>query len=48
MKGHLIANRKTEAALGLAAFGLGALLLWDAYDRRGISTPRLMRPFSFW
>jgi len=48
VKGHLIANRRTEACLGLAAFAAGAVLLWDAYDRRGLSTPRWARPFTFW
>lgn len=47
-KGHIMANRQAEVWLGLAAFAGGALLLWDAYDRRGIDVPRWARPFTFW
>jgi|HubBroStandDraft_3_1064219.scaffolds.fasta_scaffold1514155_2 hypothetical protein len=45
---HLIRSRRTEVLAGLAFFGLGALLLRDAYDQRGVQTPVFLRPFTFW
>jgi hypothetical protein len=45
---HYMRNRRAEAMLGFALFGLGALLLRDSYDRRGVDQPAFMRPFSFW
>jgi hypothetical protein len=45
---HLIRNRKVEVAAGLGAFLVGALLLHDAYDKRGVPQPVIMRPFTFW
>lgn len=48
MKRPLIADRGLALALGMVAFGVGAVLLYDAYEGRGRSTPRLLRPFTFW
>jgi hypothetical protein len=48
VKGHLIADRRTEILLGFGLFIGGAVLLRDAYDRRGIEQPVWMRPFSWW
>ncbi len=45
---HLISHRGAELAAGFAAFAIGALLLHDAYDGRGIDQPRILRPFFFW
>ena len=45
---HLIANRQAELLAGFAAFALGALLIRDAYDGRGIDQPAWLRPLSFW
>ncbi len=47
-RGHYIGNQRAEVLAGLGFFLLGAVLLRDAYDRRGIDQPRLLRPFSFW
>jgi hypothetical protein len=38
----LLANRDTALYLGLAAWGIGTLLLWDAWENRGRP-----RPFAF-
>lgn len=48
MPKHLMRNRRAEVVAGFALFGLGALLLRDAYDRRNVDQPWFMRPFSFW
>lgn len=48
MARHYIANQRTEIAVGVVVFALGALLLHDAYDGRGKTQPRFLRPFSFW
>lgn len=45
---HLIPDRRLELAAGAAAFLLGAVLIRDAYDGRGIDQPFWLRPFSFW
>jgi hypothetical protein len=37
-----------EAIAGLVLFGLGAVLLHDAYDARGRKLPWPLRPLSFW
>lgn len=47
MKGHLLANARTEALLGWLALALGGVLLHDAYDRRGRDVPWWGRPFQF-
>lgn len=39
----LVANRETALALGLALWLAGAVLLWDAYERRGQRRPLAIR-----
>lgn len=34
-RGHLIKDRKIEIVIGLIAFFVGCLLLFDAFDARG-------------
>lgn len=34
--------------LGLVAFGVGWLCLWDAYEGRGDRSPAILRPFTWW
>jgi len=48
MRKPFIRNHKTAVLLGLALFAVGALVLWDAYEGRGKSTPRILRPVTFW
>lgn len=36
---HLIEDRKCEILLGLGLFLVGALLIYDAFDRRGKKVP---------
>jgi hypothetical protein len=33
---HFMKNRKAELTLGFVLFVIGTLLLWDAYDNRGL------------
>jgi hypothetical protein len=40
-----IANQGTAIFFGLMLFIGGAILLWDAYERRGARTPLILRPF---
>lgn len=35
----IIRNRDTALWLGLAAWGIGTVLLWDAWEHRGIKRP---------
>jgi hypothetical protein len=46
--GHLIASRRLEIAAGVGAFVLGAILLHDAFEKRGQPQPLLLRPFTWW
>lgn len=41
-------DRRVSLAAGLLAAGAAWALLFDAYDRRGIDQPRLLRVFSWW
>lgn len=43
MSSHVIGDRKTELALGIAAFILGAWLIHDAYEGRGKTRPFALR-----
>ncbi len=45
---HYIADRNTEVLAGLVAFGVGALLLKDAYDSRDRPQPRWLKVISWW
>lgn len=47
-RGHLIGDHRLEVAAGLAAMGLGALLLKDAYEGRAKRQPVWLRPFAWW
>lgn len=38
----------TAVVVGLVLFGAGSWCLYDAWERRGGRTPRLMRPFAWW
>jgi hypothetical protein len=35
----IVPDRRTAIVLGLGAYLLGSLLLWDAYENRGRSRP---------
>jgi hypothetical protein len=48
MRRPLIRDQSTAIAAGLALFAAGAYLLWDAWEGRGATTPRLLRPITFW
>lgn len=41
-------NRSTAVWVGVALFLAGSWCLYDAYERRGGTTPRAMRPFTWW
>lgn len=38
-KRHFIKDRKTEIFIGVIAFAVGCLLLWDAFDNHGKKMP---------
>ncbi len=44
----LVASQSAAIVGGLAAFGLGWVLLHDAWEGRGRPTPKLLRPFTWW
>lgn len=48
MRRPFVKDQTAAVVGGLLLFGLGALLLYDAYERRGQRTPRLLRPVTFW
>ena len=48
LKRPLVADQTTAVVLGLTAFGVGWLMLWDAWEGRGRPTPRILRPFTWW
>lgn len=43
-----IADRRAGAAAGVALLVAGWALLHDAYVRRGVQPPLLLRPFLWW
>lgn len=38
-RSHIISDRKTEIILGILLFVIGAILLYDAFDARGLKMP---------
>lgn len=40
-----IRNHRTAVVVGLGLFLLSLWILYDAYEGRGKSTPRVLRPF---
>ncbi len=47
-RGHFIQDRKVEIFLGIFAFIVGCLLLYDAYDARGKKMPWPASGLSPW
>jgi hypothetical protein len=45
MRRPLFHNQSTAVVVGAALFLAGSWCLYDAYERRGGSTPRALRPF---
>lgn len=43
-----VADRRVSAAAGVALLAGGWLLLHDAYVRRNVKPPLLLRPFLWW
>lgn len=43
-----VKNQSAAKWWGFGLFLVGAFLLYDAYERRGVSTPRWLRPITFW
>lgn len=48
MRRPLIRDQGTAVAVGVGLFLLGSFCLYDAYERRGGNTPRILRPFTWW
>lgn len=42
----IVGDRQTAIVMGLAAYALGTLLLWDAYEHRGKDRPFIFRIIS--
>ena len=47
-KRHWIANRRLELAVAMLGLVGGFVLLYDAYDGRGIKPPWFFGPFKPW
>ena len=43
-----VKSQPLAVALGLAGFGLGWMMLYDAFEGRGSDTPKVLRPFTWW
>ncbi len=41
-------NSSTAAAVGVAAFLVGWACLYDAWEGRGGTTPKVLRAFTWW
>lgn len=41
-------RQSTAIAVGLGALGLAWFALYDAYQARGLDTPRPLRPITWW
>lgn len=48
MRRPLFRDQGTAVAVGLVLFLSGSWCLYDAFERRGGATPRLLRPFTWW
>lgn len=48
MRRPLFRRQGTAVVVGAALFLAGSFCLYDAYDRRGGQTPRVLRPFTWW
>lgn len=44
----LFRSAQTSVAVGVALFLAGSYCLWDAWEGRGGTTPRIARPFTWW
>lgn len=41
-------SKQAAVTVGVLALGLAWFSLSDAYDRRGGTTPLILRPFTWW
>lgn len=48
MRRPLFRNQGAAVAVGAALFLAGSFCLYDAYERRGVTTPRVLRLVSWW
>jgi hypothetical protein len=46
--GPFFRKRETAVAVGILLFVGGWAALYDAFERRGVNTPRILRPFTWW
>jgi hypothetical protein len=44
----LFRDQRAAVVLGIALFLAGSGCLYDAFERRGGATPRVLRPFTWW
>jgi hypothetical protein len=48
MKRGRIPNQTVAVVLGVGFFLAGSWFLYDAWEGRGATTPRIFRPFTWW
>jgi hypothetical protein len=48
MQRPLFRSQTTAVVVGGALFLAGSWCLYDAWERRGQHTPRVLRPFAWW
>ena len=48
MRRPFFRDQSTAVVVGVALFLAGSFCLYDAWERRGATTPRLARPFTWW
>ena len=48
MRRPLIKTQKIAILLGVLGFLIGSWFLYDAWEGRGIRTPPIARPFTWW
>jgi hypothetical protein len=48
MKRPLMRDQGSAIIIGVGLFLLGSWFLYDAWERRGLKTPRIARPFTWW
>lgn len=48
IKKPLFRNKNTAVIVGGALFVAGSFCLYDAWERRGGQTPKVLRPVTWW